>query len=153
VAFSAWFAGDVVWCIYELILHQQPFPSLADVGYLAFYPCAVWALLTFPAPRRRRNEWVKLGLDALTVLLCAAMGIWYLVVGPIVHDSSGQGLATVLNVAYPVGDLVLFFGVLVVLMRRPGGGRRCACSWAASNAWSSPTSPTPGSRSPVPTTG
>jgi diguanylate cyclase (GGDEF)-like protein len=59
-----------------------------------------------------------MGLDALTVVLCAAMGIWYLVVGPTVHDHPGQGLATVLNVAYPVGDLLLLFGVLVNMLRR-----------------------------------
>jgi diguanylate cyclase (GGDEF)-like protein len=57
-------------------------------------------------------------LDAVTVLLCAAMGIWYLVVGPTVHDHPNQGLAMALNLAYPVGDLLVLFGVIVTLMRR-----------------------------------
>src|SRR5207302_425401 len=52
------------------------------------------------------------------VLLCATIGIWYLVVGPTVHDHPGQGLAMLLNIAYPVGDLLLLFGVLVNLLRR-----------------------------------
>jgi diguanylate cyclase (GGDEF)-like protein len=118
IAFSCWWAGDVIWFVYEVVLRQEPFPSLADVGYLAFYPCAAWALLSFPSVARRRSDWTKLGLDALTVLLCAAMGIWYLVVGPTVHNHPSQGLAMALNLAYPIGDLLVLFGVIVTLMRR-----------------------------------
>ena len=118
VAFGCWWAGDVIWFVYEIVLGQDPFPSLADLGYLAFYPCAARALLSFPSPTRRRSDWTKLGLDAVTVVLCAAMGIWYLVVGPAVHDQPAQGLATVLNIAYPIGDLLVLFGVVVTLMRR-----------------------------------
>jgi diguanylate cyclase (GGDEF)-like protein len=118
IAFSCWWAGDVIWSVYEVVLRQEPFPSLADVGYLAFYPCAAWALLSFPSAARRRSDWTKLGLDAVTVLLCAGMGIWYLVVGPTVHDHPNQGLAMALNLAYPIGDLLVLFGVIVTLMRR-----------------------------------
>jgi diguanylate cyclase len=118
IAFSCWWVGDLVWFVLEVVLRQEPFPSLADVGYIAFYPAAAWALLSFPSGTRRRSDWMKLGLDALTVLLCAAMGIWYLVVGPTVHDHHSGGLAMVLNVAYPIGDLLLLFGVVVNLMHR-----------------------------------
>jgi diguanylate cyclase (GGDEF)-like protein len=118
VAFGCWWAGDLIWFVYDAVLRQHPFPSVADAAYLAFYPLGVRALLSFPSTVRRRSDWTKMGLDALTVLLCAAMGIWYLVVGPTVHDHPGQGLAMVLNIAYPVGDLLLFFGVVVNLLRR-----------------------------------
>jgi diguanylate cyclase (GGDEF)-like protein len=122
IAFSCWWAGDVIWFVYEVILRQEPFPSPADLAYLAFYPCAAWALLSFPAPVRRRSDWMKLGLDAVTVLLCAAMGIWYLVVGPTVHEHPSQGLAMALNLAYPIGDLLVLFGVIVTVMRRTTAG-------------------------------
>ena len=118
IAFGCWWAGDLIWFLYEIVLGQDPFPSLADLGYLAFYPCAARALLSFPSPTRRRSDWTKLGLDAVTVVLCAAMGIWYLVVGPTVHEHPAQGLATALNLAYPIGDLLVLFGVVVTLMRR-----------------------------------
>ena len=121
VAFGCWWVGDLVWCILEVLLHQSPFPSLADVAYLAFYPCAAWALLSFPSVTRRRSDWTKFGLDALTVLLCAAMGIWYLVIGPVIHSHPARSLALVLNFAYPVGDLLLLFGVAVTLLRRTTG--------------------------------
>jgi diguanylate cyclase (GGDEF)-like protein len=118
IAFGCWWVGDLIWFVYELLLHQEPFPSPADAAYLAFYPFAAWALLSFPSGTRRRSDWTKLGLDALTVLLCAAMGIWYLVVGPTVHDHPSSGLAMILNIAYPIGDLLVLFGVVINLMRR-----------------------------------
>ena len=118
LAFSCWWAGDVMWFVYEVLFHQAPFPSPADIGYLAFYPCAAWALLSFPSAARRRSDWTKLGLDAATVLLCAAMGLWYLVLGPTVHNHPSQGLALVLNIAYPIGDMLVLFGVVVTVMRR-----------------------------------
>jgi diguanylate cyclase (GGDEF)-like protein len=118
VAFSCWWAGDVIRFVSEVVLGQEPFPSLADVGSLAFYPCAAWALLSFPSPARRHSDRAKLGLDGLTVVLCAAMGIWYLVVGPMVHDQPGLGLAMALDLAYPIGDLLVLFGVIVTLLRR-----------------------------------
>jgi diguanylate cyclase len=121
VAFGCWWIGDLIWCVLEVVLHQSPFPSLADAGYLAFYPCGAWALLSFPSVARRRSDWTKFGLDALTVLLCAAMGIWYVVLGPVVHSHPSPGLALVLNFAYPVGDLLLLFGVTVTLLRRTSG--------------------------------
>ncbi|HPS90569.1 MAG TPA: hypothetical protein PKV33_00305, partial [Methanothrix sp.] len=30
--------GDISWSIMEVVLHQEPFPSVADIGYLMFYP-------------------------------------------------------------------------------------------------------------------
>jgi diguanylate cyclase (GGDEF)-like protein len=117
IAFGCWCVGDMIWFVYEVVLGQSPFPSPADVAYLTFYPCAAWALLSFPSVTRRRSDWMKLGLDAVTVLLCAALGIWYMVVGPTIHEHPSHGLALVLNVAYPIGDLLLLFGVFVTLLR------------------------------------
>jgi diguanylate cyclase (GGDEF)-like protein len=122
VGWCFWWVGDITWFIYEVLLRQHPFPSFADVGYLAFYPCVAWALLSFPSSARQRGDWLKATLDAVTVLLCASLAIWYLVVGPTIHDNPAGRLATALNLAYPVGDLLLLFGIVVALMRRTGGG-------------------------------
>jgi diguanylate cyclase (GGDEF)-like protein len=118
-AFVLWWAGDVTWFVLEAVLHRTPFPSPADAGYLGFYPVMALGLLALPLAPRTREERIKAGLDALTVLLAAAMVVWYLVVGPIVRDNP-SGLSTVLNVAYPVGDLVLLYGVVMTLLRRRG---------------------------------
>jgi hypothetical protein len=48
----SWGCGQAVWTWYESVLGREvPFPSLADIGYLAFVPLAAAALL---ASRARR---------------------------------------------------------------------------------------------------
>jgi signal transduction histidine kinase/CheY-like chemotaxis protein/HPt (histidine-containing phosphotransfer) domain-containing protein len=126
LAFLAWSAGDAVW-LYNDLRGIEPFPSWADAAYFAFYGLFLWALLTFPAPPRSRRERLRLGLDTATVLLSATMVVWFLVVAPAVREEAEAGLlATLLSVAYPVGDLALVLGLSVVFFRRPHGGTAAA---------------------------
>ena len=119
LAFALWWTGDLTWAVLEVGLDRTPFPSPADAAYLAFYPVMALGLLALPTAPRTRGDRVKVALDGLTVLLAGAMVVWYLVVGPIVRGNP-PSLATVLNVAYPVGDLVLVYGVVMTLLRRQG---------------------------------
>src|SRR5689334_12079255 len=49
-ACARWAVGEAIWTVYEVGLHRAtPFPSLADVGFLAFPVGATVALLLFPA--------------------------------------------------------------------------------------------------------
>ena len=36
--------GEALWTVIEVGLHQNPFPSLADVGFLIFYPLMFYPL-------------------------------------------------------------------------------------------------------------
>ena len=40
--------GDAIWAYTELVLHESPFPSLADYFYLAFYPMFLLGILLLP---------------------------------------------------------------------------------------------------------
>src|SRR5687768_2128365 len=35
---ATWVTGDVIWSFYVYALHQEPYPSVADVFYLCAYP-------------------------------------------------------------------------------------------------------------------
>lgn len=121
-SFLLWWLGDLLWFTQEVVLRRPPFPSPADLCYLLSYPVLAWGLLSLPGAPRRRSDRIRVGLDAVTVVLAGSMVIWYLVVGPSIRNGSDL-VATVLNVAYPVGDLVLLFGVAVVLLGREGRNR------------------------------
>lgn len=117
VAFGCWLTGDVIWFVSDAILRQQPFPSAADVFYLAFYPALVAALLRFPAAPRSARQRAALGFDVATVFVAATMLVWYLVIGPIATSDHTPVIETVLSVAYPVGDLLVLFALLTALAR------------------------------------
>lgn len=123
-AFACFLAGDLVWVLYENILGIEPFPSAADAFYLAFYPLMLAGFLSFPTQREAAGGRLKFWLDAGTVLLAGWMLVWYFVIGPATHNGASSWLESALSIAYPVGDLLMLFGVTAVLLRRPAAASR-----------------------------
>lgn len=126
LAMLSYAAGDLVWAYYELALGTSPFPSLADDGYLLFYPLFMVGLVSLPHAPQTKASQTKFWLDACTVLLGGWMVIWYFVLGPIAVAEHTDRLRTLLSSAYPIGDLVLIFGTAALLLRQPEGGNRYA---------------------------
>jgi diguanylate cyclase (GGDEF)-like protein len=72
--------------------------------------------MTFPSRRRTRSERLRLLLDTGTVFIGGVTLIWYLVLGPAAQGADFD-LADLVLFSYPVGDLLLLFGVLSLLWR------------------------------------
>lgn len=123
-AVTVWWIGDVIWVVYEVVLGEPPFPSPADAAYLLFYPLMMGGLLSFPHAPQSRIERTKFVMDAGTVLLGGWMVVWYFVLGPTAVAKDTPLLQTILSAAYPLGDLVLIFGIAAVLLRLPGEDKR-----------------------------
>ncbi|HTI33640.1 MAG TPA: diguanylate cyclase [Miltoncostaea sp.] len=108
VGLLAWTAGDVIYTIDP----DLPVPSIADVGWLAFYPPLAAALVMLIAARTRGLS-VAVWLDGLIAgVAVAALGA-AAVVESIADNASGGALATSVNLAYPVGDIALLALVAV----------------------------------------
>jgi diguanylate cyclase (GGDEF)-like protein len=120
VGCGAWTAGECTWFYLEVIHHAQPFPSVADVFYLTFYPCLFVGLALFPLRGTRRDRRMAFALDTATVMIASAMAVWYLVIAPTVATHQTSWFAEVLSLAYPAGDLILVLGVARVLLGNPG---------------------------------
>ncbi|MFZ5814481.1 MAG: putative bifunctional diguanylate cyclase/phosphodiesterase [Bacillota bacterium] len=125
LAFFLYWIGDAIWMYYEAVLGIEPSPSLADLFYLLWYLPLLGGLLSFPAAPQRWREKIKFALDAFTILVSGWMVVWHLVIAPVVDRTDDGWLAIALGVAYPVGDLLMLFGVVWVLLRhrRHGYGR------------------------------
>jgi diguanylate cyclase (GGDEF)-like protein len=117
-AMGARVLADASWFWLEVVRHQQPFPSVADVGYLSSYLlmfAAVWGL---GAPRRGLDR-RSLALDLMTVVAGSFVLVWYLLLNELTH-SSNPFLQQVLAIGYPVGDGLLLMASAALLLRRPG---------------------------------
>ena len=114
--------GDVLAYNYERIFGEAtPFPSIADVFYLAFYVPLIAGLLLLIGERRGTRDRGGL-IDALTVTVAAAALSWTYLMAPYAH--AAVGLETkLISIAYPLMD-VLVLGVLVHLV--VASGRRAA---------------------------
>lgn len=110
-------AGDLLWNYYEAV-GEDPFPSFADVLYLAGYP--FMALGLFMLIRRRLGDGDRGGvLDAAILTTAAAVLSWTFLMRPVVADSELDLLSLSISLAYPIADLILI-GVALGLLTTAG---------------------------------
>jgi len=99
-----------------------PYPSLADIGWLAFYPLAAAAIIMMVRARAQSLNW-RLWTDGLIAGLgTAALGAAF-VFEFIAHRTSGTLLQEAVTLAYPLGDitmLALVVGVIALTGWHPG---------------------------------
>jgi hypothetical protein len=114
VALLLYLLGNLLQLVYEAGL-RTTYPTWI---YLAFYPVAFCGLISFRDRRRSRPEWLRLLLEMGMEVTGAWMVIWYVALGPAIAAAGGHfGLFNLASYAYPVGDLLLLFGTLTVLVR------------------------------------
>ena len=109
--------GDTAWFYLEVILDQQPFPSIADFFYISFYPLALLGLLSLPSAPLKRTERLRVLLDLAVIMITAWMAIWFFIISPTAALYESGRLDQILAAAYPVGDLVLLGGIFALLFR------------------------------------
>jgi len=126
LSFFMFLIGNLIWAYLQLVLKVEPFPSIADVFYLAFYPLGLWGLLSLPSAPHTRRERLTLWLDLLSVLTAATMFVGYFIIVPTAATSSNDLLTQLIAPAYPVGSLLMIGGILAVLYRRPSPNSRSA---------------------------
>ncbi|HVY96607.1 MAG TPA: GGDEF domain-containing protein [Solirubrobacterales bacterium] len=118
----AWGAGEVYWTAALFHDPSPPYPSPADVGYLAFYPLAALGLYLLVRARTRELDW-RLWMDGLIAALgTAALGTAF-VFDFVADRTSGSWLEQATTLAYPLGDVVmlaLVVGIVALTRWRPG---------------------------------
>jgi hypothetical protein len=123
-ATAFWTFAEVVWGYYALILNREvPVPSWADVGYLSAIPLTVAALVVHPARRgsgTRKARWVFDGLVVATALLFLS---WTLVLSPLWRSADLSTWTGVVTLAYPFGDVVIVFFIVLAIRGMTGGDR------------------------------
>jgi signal transduction histidine kinase len=105
-------AGDIAWTIYAW-LGPTPYPSLADVLYLAGYPVVAAGLLLLRRPASRTVDRARLS-ETLIITTGIALLAWEPFIEPYALDASLTLLERLVSLAYPMADL-LMISVLVRL--------------------------------------
>ncbi|HEU0296890.1 MAG TPA: hypothetical protein VFR47_29400, partial [Anaerolineales bacterium] len=128
VGMVAWTVAEGTWAYYEVILGQEvPYPSLADsfwlFGYVMFYVALLNQYRLFQtAPTQRQ----KLAVFWLVVVF--SLIVSFLVLIPIIESFDPQKvLESLLNIAYPLFDLVLLILTLAIIFSLEQG--RFALTW------------------------
>jgi diguanylate cyclase (GGDEF)-like protein len=107
----SWSTGDLCLTIESLGGATPPSPSIADAFYLGFFPFAYAGILMFMRGEVRRvsnPSWLDSWIAALgAAAVCASFAFH-----TVLQSAGGDALSVAVNLAYPVGDLLLL--VLVV---------------------------------------
>ena len=80
-ALGAYSVGNLLHSTYWLF-DVDPFPSIGDAFFLAFYPLVFAAVVTVIRAAAVRLQWARLGLDAAILLLGFGAFFWFCVIAP-----------------------------------------------------------------------
>lgn len=113
IALLLWFVGSVGWALAYTGQSVVPYPSFADIFWLAWYPLiglGIFYLIRVRVPQFELHRW----MDGIAVTLLVLAAGFALVIQPVTeHRTVGQ-LATVVVFAYPVLDVLLIGAILGV---------------------------------------
>ncbi len=126
LALVAWTGAEVAWSLAYGYAGDPPSPNPTDVGYLLFYPAAYLGLGLLVRDRVHGFR-ASLWLDGVVEGLVAAALVVALLAGPVLQAGIDGGPAAVaVNLAYPIGDMLLL--VLVVMAF-------ALCGWRPGRSW------------------
>jgi two-component system cell cycle response regulator len=118
----SWGAAEVYWTAFIENNPSAPYPSPADIGYLAFYPLAYAGLAMLVRARAHEINW-RLWMDGtIAALGTAALGAAF-VFDFVAEKTSGTTLETITTLSYPLGDIAMLsmvIGVVALTGWRPG---------------------------------
>ncbi|GAA4604797.1 diguanylate cyclase (GGDEF)-like protein [Actinoplanes octamycinicus] len=110
-----WAVGDLVWEYYQYVLLQEPYPSAADIFYLASYPMlaiGLWLLI-----RGWGGGAARLA-DAAIAGVGVGLALWIFVLHPIASDSTASAVERAISTAYPAADVLILALLARLLVTR-----------------------------------
>ena len=105
----SWFLAETTWVTYELVFEQSPFPSIADVFYVAGYPLFFGFLIYYLKPVRNAIT-KKMVITAIIISSAVAIPSIYLSIS---FDPSTPILENILSTIYPIEDAIIFVPALI----------------------------------------
>jgi diguanylate cyclase (GGDEF)-like protein/PAS domain S-box-containing protein len=118
----AWGCGEVAWSFYELVAKENvPFPSLADLGFLAGVPFALAGVLMLP--RWSGSSALRTFFDGLIIAGSLFAISWATSLGSVYRAGADSVLDMAISVAYPLSDVAIAT-VLVLIVSRSASGSR-----------------------------
>jgi two-component system cell cycle response regulator len=118
LALASWTFGELWYAIFQ----PESYPSMADAGYIGFYPL-LYVGIVLLLRSRTRSIAGTLWLDGLTAALAAAAIGAAVIVELVLESTEGSASTVVTNLSYPLGDVLLLsavFGVFALTGWHPG---------------------------------
>ena len=110
--------GEAAWAVQELGMGKDvSMPSVADIGYVAFYPIIFIGLFTMPQAPISGLRRLKYALDIAICTGAIALISSHFIIQEVVRDGSSTDTARAIAIFYPLGDVSIVFATLVLAVR------------------------------------
>lgn len=117
-AMLTWVIGNGIYSYYEIVLRTAPFPSPADIPFLAYYPAFILGLLQIRKVRQCERARPKTMIEMMVAFVAGMLGLGRLIITPLIsRDNSTPLLTTILAVAYPAMDLAIIWALIGLVIR------------------------------------
>ncbi|WP_433717263.1 GGDEF domain-containing protein [Actinoplanes sp. CA-051413] len=110
----------------DQVLGWSDMPTPSDPFFLGLYPACALGLALLIRRRDRRRNWTAM-VDATTITTGLGLLAWVYVIHPAAQDADMSVLGRTVQVAYPVGDLLLL--AMMTRLLRTGGSRGAPFWW------------------------
>lgn len=113
----SFFLAQFSWMSYENILKIEiPSPGLPDLFFLSqvgFYLAAFFYKVIM---EKQQLDFIKFIFDILILMTVAFTFSWHFLLQPLIAASEVSPFSLAVTLAYPVGDLALLFGVVILFL-------------------------------------
>jgi hypothetical protein len=106
----SWSVGEVIWAADELVLGQDPFPSVADFFWLLGYPAYFVFAVSYIRPFKN-----SISKKVITLAISASVVLMAFLVYCAIAKSDLPELETALLVSYPIGDAICLVPTIIGL--------------------------------------
>jgi diguanylate cyclase (GGDEF)-like protein/PAS domain S-box-containing protein len=125
IALALYFVGTTIG-VNSWLHGRDPFPGLADIFYLAFYPAFFAGVGLMIRAAAVRVRWVQFSLDAMILVVGFGAFFWFLVIRPAASSTEIDVIKNALSQTYIALNCILLLTLGVLLLAGAGnpGGRR-----------------------------
>ncbi|HXY45995.1 MAG TPA: hypothetical protein VEH29_17555, partial [Acidimicrobiales bacterium] len=121
---ASWTVGECIWDWYALLRAETvPSPSVADVFYLLGVPLAVVGIVLLAAGKGPMRSGLRLVLDGIIIAGSLLFISWSTALGVVYRLGGGPLLSRVVDLAYPVTDIIMTTAALAALSKVRGRRR------------------------------
>lgn len=111
---AAWFIGETLFAVYDVVLHIDPYPSIADAFYLLAYPLILVGIFKEIFNYKTDMNPIRSIVISIVSIILSIL-VFALSIQPS-YSSGASALENLIAMSYGVGDLILIVGVSHILM-------------------------------------
>lgn len=113
IGLGMWLSGEILWYIFESIIHTKVFPSVADIFYLAAYPFFLFGI--FNEMKIGKIIWTKKRLIISLAIMAILSVVTFYHEIYCAYDPEAAFAENVIQITYGVANLVVIICLILLV--------------------------------------